>query len=188
VRAYRALERELGISARPISINEYAWTNEIDVPSSVNHYIAHFEREGVRDAERAFWFEPGTLNGLLFNGQPTASYWMYKWYADQTGSIVAVTPTANNDGVAAYDSGRRVMSLVFGGQAGNTTIRVNGLGALGPNIVATLDRVNGTGRTTNVSAATRVTSATYPVINGTVTIPISNQNAQAAYLLVVTPQ
>lgn len=188
VRAYRALERELGISARPISINEYAWTNEIDVPSSVNHYIAQFEREGVRDAERAFWFEPGTLNGLLHNGQPTASYWMYKWYADQTGNIISVTPTANNDGVAAYDSGRRVMSLVFGGQAGNATIRVNGLSQFGATVIATLDRVPGSGRTTNVSGPTRVSSATYPVTNGTVTIPINNQDAQGAYLLVVTPQ
>jgi hypothetical protein len=188
VRAYRALERELGIAARPISINEYATPSEIDVPSSVNHYIAHFEREGVRDAQRAFWFEAGTLNGLLHNGQPTASYWMYKWYADQTGNIVRVTPTTNNDGVAAYDSGRRLVSLVFGGQAGNTTIRVNGIGSFGPNVVATLDRVNGTGRTTNVSGPTRVTSATYPVINGTATIPISGQNGQAAYLLTVTPQ
>jgi len=188
VRAYRALERELGISARPISINEYAWTTEIDVPSSTNHYIAQFEREGVRDAERAFWFEAGTLNGLLFNGQPTASYWMYKWYADQTGNIVGVIPTTNNDGVAAYDSGRRVLSLVFGGQAGNTTIRVNGLSQFGTTVTATLDRVSGTGRTTNVSGPTRVSSAAYPVTNGTVTIPISNQDALSAYQLVVTPR
>jgi Ricin-type beta-trefoil lectin domain len=187
VRAYRALERELGISARPISINEYAWTTEIDVPSSVNHYIAQFERSGVRDAERAFWFEPGTLNGLLHNGQPTASYWMYKWYADQTGNIVAVTPTTNNDGVAAYDAGRRTMRLVFGGQAGNTTIRVNGLSQLGATVTATLDRVSGTGRQTNVSGATRVFSTNFSVTNGTVTIPISNQDALGAYLLVLTP-
>ncbi|MDX3101648.1 hypothetical protein [Nonomuraea angiospora] len=129
VRAYRALERELGISPRPISINEYAMPSEIDVPSSANHYVAQFEREGVRDAERAFWYEWGTLNGLLHNGRPTASYWMYKWYADQTGNIVKVTPTTSNDGVAAYDPGSRTFSLVFGGQSGDNSIRVDGIGA-----------------------------------------------------------
>ena len=104
VQAYRSLEQQLGISARPISIDEYATTSEIDVPSSTNHYVAQFERDGVRDAERAFWYEAGTLNGLLYNNQPTASYWMYKWYGDQTGNVVKVRPTQNQDGVAAYDA------------------------------------------------------------------------------------
>ncbi|XVQ82094.1 lectin [Microbispora siamensis] len=186
VRAYRALERELGISPRPISINEYATTGEIDVPSSVNHYVAQFEREGVRDAERAFWYEAGTLNGLLYNGQPTASYWMYKWYADQTGNVVKVTPTTYNDGVAAYDG--RTFSLVFGGQAGNNTIRVDGIGGLGSSVTATLEYVPGSGRKTNVSAATRVWSNAYTVTNGSVTIPIANQDANGAYRLVLTPR
>ncbi|MEV4300158.1 lectin [Microbispora rosea] len=186
VRAYRALERELGISPRPISINEYATTGEIDVPSSVNHYVAQFEREGVRDAERAFWYEAGTLNGLLYNGQPTASYWIYKWYADQTGNVVKVTPTTYNDGVAAYDG--RTFSLVFGGQAGNNSIRVDGVGGLGSSVTATLEYVPGSGRRTNVAAATRVWSNAYTVTNGSVTIPIANQDANGAYRLVLTPR
>lgn len=186
VRAYRALERELGISPRPISINEYATPDEIDVPSSVNHYIAQFEREGVRDAERAFWFEAGTLNGLLHNGQPTASYWMYKWYADQSGNVVRVTPTAYNDGVAAYDG--RTFSLVFGGQSGNNSIRVDGIGGLGSSVTATLEYVPGSGRTTNVSGVTRVWSNAYTVTNGSVTVPIANEDPFGAYRLVLTPR
>ncbi|WP_194244127.1 lectin [Nonomuraea phyllanthi] len=186
VRAYRALERELGISPLPISINEYATPDEIDVPSSVNHYVAQFEREGVRDAERAFWFEAGTLNGLLHNGQPTASYWMYKWYGDQTGNVVRVTPTANNDGVAAYDGS--TFSLVFGGQAGNNSVRVDGIGGLGSSVTATLEYVPGSGRTTNVSGVTRVWSNAYTVTNGSVTVPIANEDPFGAYRLVLTPR
>ncbi|NUS07373.1 MAG: RICIN domain-containing protein [Nonomuraea sp.] len=188
VRAYRALERELGISARPISINEYATPDEIDVPSSVNHYVAQFEREGVRDAERAFWFEAGTLNGLLHNGRPTASYWMYKWYADQGGNVVKVTPTAYNDGVAAYDAGARSFSLVFGGQAGNNTIRVDGIGGLGSSVTATLEYVAGTGRTTDVSAATRLWSTAYTVSGGSVTIPVNGEDPYGAYRLTLAPR
>ncbi|WP_211370561.1 RICIN domain-containing protein [Nonomuraea turkmeniaca] len=187
VQAYRALERELGISPRPISINEYASTTEIDVPSTANHYVAQFERSGVRDAQRAFWFEAGTLNGLLHNGQPTASYWMYKWYADQSGNIVKVTPTTSNDGVAAYNAGARTFSLVFGGQSGNNTIRVDGVGGLGSSVTATLEYVSGTGRTTNVSAATRLWSTAYTVTNGSVTIPIAGQDPYGAYRLTLAP-
>lgn len=188
IRAYRALEQELGISPRPISINEYAGTGEIDVPSTVNHYIAQFEREGVRDAQRAFWFEAGTLNGLLHNGQPTASYWMYKWYADQTGNIVRVTPTAYNDGVAAYDSSRRTLSIVFAGQTGNNTIRVNGLGSFGSAVTATLQYVPGSGRQTNVSGPNQLSTGAYTISNGTVTIPIPNQDPYGAYHLLLTPR
>ncbi|WP_211593393.1 RICIN domain-containing protein [Microbispora sp. H10836] len=188
VQAYRNLERELGISPRPISINEYASTGEIDVPSSANHYVAQFERAGVRDAQRAFWYEAGTLNGLLYNGRPTASYWMYKWYADQTGNIVKVTPTTDNDGVAAYDAGSRTFSVVFGGQSGNGSIRVDGIGGLGSSVTATLESVPASGRTTNVSGPTTVWSNAYTVTNGSVTIPIANQNAGGAYRLVLTPR
>ena len=188
VRAYRALEKELGISPRPISINEYATTDEIDVPSSVNHYIAQFEREGVRDAERAFWYEAGTLNGLLYNNQPTASYWMYKWYADQTGNVVKVTPTTYEDAVAAYDSSAKVVRMVVAGQSGNNNVRVDGLGAFGSSVTVTVDYVSGTGRTTNVSAATRLSSTAYTVSNGSVTIPINSQDPYGAYQIVVTPR
>ncbi|MCQ8186743.1 hypothetical protein [Streptomyces rugosispiralis] len=187
VRAYRALEKELGITPRPISINEYATPDEIDVPSSVNHYIAQFEREGVRDAERAFWYESGTLNGLLHDNKPTASYWMYKWYGDQTGNIVKVTPTTYNDGVAAYDASRRVLNLVFGGEAGNNIIRITGLSQYGSSVTATLTHVGSTGRTTNVPAPATVFSRTHPVVNGTVTIPIDNEDYLGAYNLVLTP-
>jgi len=46
VAAYRALERELGISPRPISINEYAWTDEVYVPGIETSYISKLERDG----------------------------------------------------------------------------------------------------------------------------------------------
>jgi ricin-type beta-trefoil lectin protein len=188
IRTYRALEVELGISPRPISINEYATTGEIDVPSSVNHYIAQFEREGVRDAERAFWYEAGTLNGLLYNNKPTASYWMYKWYADQTGNIVKVTPTVYNDAVAAYDASTKTVRMVVAGQSGNTNVRVNGLSALGSAATVTIDYIAGTGRTTNVAAATRLSSTAYTISSGSITVPISNQDPYGAYQIVITPR
>jgi hypothetical protein len=187
VAAYRALERSLGIGPLPISINEYAGTGEIDVPSTVNHYVAQFERSGVRDAERAFWYEAGTLNGLLHNNQPTASYWMYQWYAQQSGDIVNVVPTAYNDAVASYNSTTREVSVVFAGESGNNTIQVNGLGSFGSSVRGTLEYVPGSGRTTPVGGATHVSTQNYTVTNGTVSVPVANQDHLGAYRLVLTP-
>jgi hypothetical protein len=82
---FEALEKSLGISPIPISIDEYASTAEVDVPSAALHYIAAFERYGVLNASRAYWYESGTVNGLLFNNEPTGTYWMYKWYGDMSG-------------------------------------------------------------------------------------------------------
>jgi hypothetical protein len=188
IREFRALEQELGIGPLPISINEYASTEEIDVPSTVNHYVAQFEREGVRDAERAFWFEAGTLNGLLYNNQPTASFWMYQWYAEQTGDIVGVTPTEYNDAVAAYDAEAQVVSIVFAGEAGDNTIQVNGLAdAFGSSVTATLEYTPGSGRETVVDAPTEVSTETYDVADGSVAVPVAGQDSQGAYRLLLTP-
>lgn len=187
LRDYRDLERELGIGPLPISINEYAAPDEIDVPSTVNHYIAQFEREGVRDAERAFWYEAGTLNGLLHDNRPTASYWMYQWYAEQRGSIVDVDPTAYNDAVAAYDSGGSEVSVVFAGEAGDNAIQVNGIGGLGSQVQAVLEYVPGSGRTAPVGGATHLWTRTYPVSGGSVSIPVDDQDHLGAYRLVLTP-
>jgi hypothetical protein len=189
VNAYRAMEKELGISPRPISIDEYATTSEIDVPASANKYIAQFERAGVHDAERAFWYEAGTLNGLLFNGQPTASYWMYKWYADQTGDIVKVTPGANYsiDGVASYDAGSRNLSVVFGGTPGTDTVEVTGLSEYGTSAKVTVTSVPSSGRKTNVAAPTTLSTDVVPVVDGKVSITVPDAQAGAAYKLDVAP-
>ena len=189
VNAYRAMEKELGISPRPISIDEYATTSEVDVPASANKYIAQFERAGVRDAERAFWYEAGTLNGLLYNGQPTASYWMYKWYADQTGDIVKVSPGANYsiDGVASYDTGSRNLSVVFGGTAGTDNVVVKGLTEYGSTAKVTLSSVPSSGRKTNVAGPTTLSSDMVPVVDGQVTVTVPDAQAGAAYKLEVTP-
>jgi hypothetical protein len=184
---YRALERSLGISPRPISINEYASPSQVDIPSVAVHYMAAFERHGIRSAERAYWYEAGTLNGLLHNNAPTASYWAYKWYGDQAGNVVQTVPGSWLDGVASYDSTRRIVNVVLGGDSGNNTVRVNGLAALGTQVRVTLSRTGTTGRSTNQSAPTTVSTATHTVTNGSISVPVNGMDALAAYQLLITP-
>ena len=185
---YRAIEASLGISPRPISINEYASPDQVDVPSSAAHYIAQLERTGVANAQRTYWFESGTVNGLIHNNQPTGTYWLYKWYGDMTGNMVPVTASAALDGFAAYDSTRKIVNVAFGGDSGNNTVQVNGLGSFGSTAKVVLSYTPNSGRMTNVAAPTVVSTTNYTITNGTISVPVNGMNAEGAYQLVVTPQ
>ncbi|MGW1023636.1 RICIN domain-containing protein [Streptomyces sp. NPDC002577] len=185
---FRSIETSLGLSHRPISINEYASPTQVDQPSIGVHYMASLERAGVHDAERAYWYEAGTMDGLLYNNQPTASYWAYKWYGDQSGNIVQTVPQSWLDGVASYDASRKQVNVVFGGDSGDNAVKVNGLGALGSQVTVTLSRTENTGRTTNEAAPITVSTATYTVgSDGSITVPVSGMDAVKAYQLLITP-
>jgi len=184
---YRALERELGISPRPISINEYASPSQVDVPSVAVHYISQFERLGINDAERAYWYESGTVGGLVWNNQPTGSYWLYKWYGEMAGNMLAVTPSGDLDGFASYDSTRKVVNVAFGGVFGDNAVTVKGLAPLGSQVTATLKYTPSAGRKTAVAAPTTISTTTVPVVDGQITVPVRDQDHLGAYQLVVTP-
>ncbi|WP_326786529.1 RICIN domain-containing protein [Streptomyces sp. NBC_00151] len=193
VAAYRSLESGLGISPRPISIEEYGTPAEMGIPGSLVGYVAKFERTGVRDAELAFWNHYGTLGDTLTDtgGSPNGSYWLYKWYGDMSGSMVPTTPPAQTgiDGAASRTGDGRTISVVFGGGTGSTAVTVKGLGSLsafGGTVHAKLEYTPSRGRTTAVSAPYTISEADYTVSNGSVTVPVA-MNASDGYHLVITP-
>jgi hypothetical protein len=183
---YRALEKTLGIGPLPISIDEYAATADIDVPSAALHYIDNLERAGVANASRAYWYESGTVNGLLFNNKPTSEYWMYKWYGDMTGNMVAVTAADFEDGIASYNSSTKTVNVVFGGEVGSNAVRINGLTALGSKAKVVESYTPSDGRLANLAAPTTVSTTTYTISSGSITVPIANQDYLGAYQLLVT--
>jgi hypothetical protein len=188
VAAYRSLEASLGIGPRQIFINEYAWTDEVDVPGRVANYVSKLERAGVAAADRAFWYEYGTVNGLVVNNnQPTGTWWLYKWYGDLAGSMVSTTPPAQTglDGFAAYDGTRKRVDVVFGDEAGSNSVRVTGLS--GGTARVTLESTPSSGRFTAVTAPTVLSTSTYTVSGGQITVPVPNMSATSAYHLVVEP-
>jgi hypothetical protein len=109
VAAYRSLESSLGISARPIAIEEYGTTSEVGVPGPLAGYIAKFERAGVHDAELAFWNHYGTLGDTLTDtgGSPKGAFWLYTWYMvttvppPQTGLDVRNEQSVRTGGTSA---------------------------------------------------------------------------------------
>src|SRR2546429_4107433 len=127
------IERNLGITPRPIAIEEYAAPSQVGVPGALVGYIAQFERLGVRDAELAFWNQSGALGDLLTGqgGSPNGAYWLYNWYGGMTGNMVSTTPPGGGlDGAASVTSSQNLVNVVFGGGSGSTAVTVNGLNAL----------------------------------------------------------
>ncbi|MEV4111744.1 CBM35 domain-containing protein [Nonomuraea sp. NPDC049695] len=187
---YRNLEASLGISPRRISINEYAATSEVDVPGRIASYVAKFERGGVESAHRAFWYEYGTMNGLVVNNnQPTGTWWLYKWYGDMAGNMVTTTSTTQTglDGFASYDGTRKTVNVVFGNESGTNTVNLTGLGALGSSVRVTLSSTPASGRFTAVTAPTTISTTTRTVSGGQLSVSVPNMVATSGYQLTVEP-
>lgn len=193
VSAYRALERSLGISPRPISIEEYGTPAEMGNSGALIPYVAKFERTGVQDAELAFWNQYGTLGDTLTGtgGSPNGSYWTYKWYGDMSGNMLVTTPPAQTgiDGFASRNSAGNQISVVAGGCTGSCAVRVDGLSALsafGSTVHVRVEYSPHTGRTAASPGPITISDADYPVSGGSITVPVT-MNASDGYRVVVTP-
>jgi hypothetical protein len=196
VAACVALEKSLGITPRPISIEEYGTTAEIDDPGALVPYLAAFEQSGVSNAERAFWHEYGTVDGLVTvsetNGtttnQPTGTWWLYKWYGDMTGDMVTVTPPSGSalDGVASYDPLSKTADIIVDG-SGTTNVTVTGISGLGSSVTAQVESTSTPNRFTAVTAPTVLSQQTLAVSGGQVTVPIPNMTASRAYQVLLRP-
>ncbi|MFI2205598.1 RICIN domain-containing protein [Streptomyces sp. NPDC020192] len=193
VAAYRSLESSLGISPRPIAIEEYGTTSEVGVPGPLVGYMAKFERAGVHDAELAFWNHYGTLGDTLTDtgGSPNGSYWMYKWYGDMSGSMLVTTPPAQTgiDGIASLNGSGNQISVIAGGCTGSCAVTVNGLSSLsafGGTVHVKLEYTPNTGRTTASPGPITISDADYTVSGGSITVPVT-MNASDGYHLVITP-
>ncbi len=193
VAAYRSLESSLGISPRPIAIEEYGTTSEVGVPGPLAGYIAKFERAGVHDAELAFWNHYGTLGDTLTDtgGSPNGAYWLYSWYGAMSGNMVTTVPPSQIglDGAASVNSAGNQVSVIFGGTSGAAAVTVNGLNALsafGSTVNVKLEYTPSYGRTAAVPGPFTISQTTYTVVNGSITVPVA-MTAADGYHLVITP-
>ncbi|MFI1050043.1 RICIN domain-containing protein [Streptomyces griseoruber] len=193
VSAYRALETSLGISPRPIDIEEYGTPAEMGNSGALIGYAAKFERAGIRDAELAFWNHYGTLGDTLTDtgGSPNGSYWTYKWYGDMSGNMLTTTPPAQTgiDGLASLNGAGNQISVIAGGCTGSCAVTVNGLNSLsafGSTVHVKLEYSPSTGRTTASPGPITLSDTDYTVSGGSITVPVT-MNASDGYHLVITP-
>ncbi len=186
------IEQQLGISPRPIAIEEYAAPSEVGLPGPLVGYIAKFERLGIHDAELAFWNQSGALGDLLTSkgGSPNAAYWLYTWYAAMTGNMVTTTPPAQTgiDGFASVPAGNNQVSIVVGGCSGSCAVTVNGLGSLslGNTVTVKVEQTVSLGRTVASSGPSTISTMTYTPSNGSITVPVT-MATNNAYRITLTP-
>jgi hypothetical protein len=191
----RAIESSLGISPRPITIDEYARQNgDLGVPGNLVQYVAKFEASKV-DACLAYWTTAGGLNDLVTrNNQATGGWWLYKWYGELTGNTVAVTPPSTGgslQGLAALDPAKQQARVIFGGNnptsgTYDTNIVVRGTSSLGSTVHATVWGVDSSG-TNPSSGPFLVTEGDYTASGGQVTVPLTGLRGTAAYHIILTP-
>ncbi|MFC4070011.1 carbohydrate-binding protein [Actinoplanes subglobosus] len=193
---YRAIETSLGISPRPITINEYARINgDLGVPGNLVQYVAKFENSKV-DGCLAYWTTAGGLNDLVTrNNQATGGWWLYKWYGDMTGNTVAVTPPAPGgslQGLGAVDAARKQARIILGGNnpasgTYDTNVVVRGVPSyLGTTVHATVWGVDTTG--TNPSSGPYVVKeGDFSATNGQLTLPLTGLRGASAYHIILTP-
>jgi hypothetical protein len=197
VGAYRTMEASLGISKRPISIDEYGVVAEEGVPGSMIRYIAQFERQGVDSACIAYWHQSGRLSDLLTSAHvANGGWWLYKFYGDMSGTMAMTTPSATGatvlalDGVASVDATAGNVQVVFGGASGNNAVTIQGFGSL-PFFACTAhvkaETTPWNGVDAAVAAPTTLFETDYPISNGQVIVTISNMIASSGYRLTITP-
>jgi Ricin-type beta-trefoil lectin domain-like len=192
VAAVQAIEQQLGISPRPIAIEEYAAPGEVGLPGPLVGYISKFERLGIHDAELAFWHQSGALGDLLTakGGSPNAAYWLYTWYAAMTGNMVGTNPPAQTgiDGFASVPAGNNQVSIVVGGCSGSCAVTVNGLNSLGlgATVSVRVEQTVSLGRTVASAGPSTISTTTYTPSNGSISVPIT-MATNNAYRITITP-
>ncbi|ORY08979.1 hypothetical protein LY90DRAFT_638514 [Neocallimastix californiae] len=195
-RSYRNLEKSLGISERPITINEYCDENH-DLegqPGSSARFIGRFERYKVDSAMITWWFvpHPGRLGSLLASDtQKGAGWYFYKWYSDMTGDMVNVTPPNENskliDGAACVDSNAQYVSFIFGGpNDGSVKANFKNLPSfLGSSVNVKVEKVDWKNKDTPSNGPNTIFEKKYTVNNGQLSIDINGCNATSGYRIYI---
>ncbi|MBE6049815.1 MAG: beta-xylosidase [Clostridium sp.] len=197
IKAYRSLERELGIRELPISINEYCDPDHDfeGQPGSSARFIGKFERYKIESATISWWFTgaPGRLGSLLAtNTQRGAGWYFYKWYGDMTGNMVNVVPPNDDsdkvDGAACVDNNKKYISFIFGGPNDgtiNTTFR-NIPSFISSKAKVTIEKIDWVHKDAVSYGPKTISSSVYNVVNGQISISMPNCNSTSGYRIYIT--
>ncbi|MFJ5774266.1 hypothetical protein [Streptomyces sp. NPDC093094] len=134
-RFHRPLERELGISPRPVVIEEYGpGDGESEgVPGAMVKHWAEFARDDVDSAAMGICTDPGLLGNTLRRTAeglgPDAGWCFMNRYRQLQGTRPAVSRWdtrhhQGSDGVASRYPAGRTVTLLAGGDEGDIGVRI----------------------------------------------------------------
>ncbi|GAA2576239.1 hypothetical protein GCM10010399_02360 [Dactylosporangium fulvum] len=174
-----------GVAPMPLTIDEYLFSQQ-QHPGYLAWYLDRLAVSDVSAAAHAIWSDccvAGTLDSVLWNGQPTGQWWVYRAYAQMTGNVVATT-NGNGMAVAATidpAAGRAVALLGNqNGQTGTTTVVFNGVTnfVVDGRVRVTVQRIPDQ---SPLSGPVVVSSADVTVTGGTISVPVAVQSGTDAY-------
>lgn len=196
---YRQLERSLGISPLPLCINEYSSQTSDPYEGCPGYsvpFIAKFERYGVESACISWWHTqyPGRLGSLLTPSNEKGGGWyLYKWYGDMSGDMVAITPPDDYsdgiDGFGCIDEEEYFASICIGGNnTGTVNVEISGIPAtFGSQVNVEVDYVTWVDKDSPVSGTTSISNTVYNVSNRSISVPVNVTSILYAYRVHITP-
>lgn len=194
VAKYRALERELGIGPLPVNLNEYAHNYHVSVPGQMVQWISAIE-ESKADADLAYWNIAGNLNDSAVEAnKANGQWWLFNAYGQLTGNTVRVVAPHPNaqytlQGVATLDQDKRQARVLFGGAGGAADVVFEGVDpdVFGTTVHIRLQEIPWTGQAGASAQPLRLRDEELPVVDGRVTLPVSDLDAMSAYQAVLSP-
>ncbi len=192
----REFMKAQGIKDLPISLNEIINSKQATNPGITVHYFANIERAGADGACHACWgdeaagvtaCENQSLDGILTHPdkQPRSTWWAYKGYADVTGRLASLEPSAALDGVAGLDLKTKTARVVLGrngGDAGPVEVEFLGMGALGKTVHVFAERISDSGWKALTSPLISL-NADYPVLQGRLKITLPDFGPSDAFTI-----
>jgi len=193
---YRSLEAKYGIEEpREIVINEYAAQSECASPGNLVRWIGLFEDYEVAGC-LPFWHFSNNLNGLAAdNNTGNGAWWLYKWYGDMSGSYLPVSVSNANKsdfyGAASIDENKKSASVIFGGKSGDADIVLDSIGGTqtfhgAGKVHIKVEATDYTGFHGAAEEPRVVKEGVLEVVDGKVTVPMSDMNAMSGYRITVT--
>jgi hypothetical protein len=187
-----------GIGRVPLSANEFQPQDQQTAGQSA-WYLARFAQSGYTNAMRGNWVccETPNLTGLLTQSgstwQPTGNWWVFRTYADLTGSLVSTSGEVGTTAISAAEdsSAKRAVAIVgdengFTGAASVTFTGLSSVSWLAGNgsVNVTVDRIPDQ---SPLSSPQVVFSQNMSAAGGSITVPFSFQSSHDAFGIYVTP-
>jgi hypothetical protein len=190
-----SLEKADGIPRLPVDIDEYADRYDQSDPGEMVQWISMFEDAKVY-ADMAFWdISDNYGDSAVQNDEPNGQWWLLDWYAAMTGHTVAVTAPQPNtvdtmQGLASLDTSKKQARIIIGDPSGgNDTVSITGISraTFGAEVHVSLQSTAWTGYDGSAYTPADLAEGNYPVVDGSISLPLGTVNPMAAYQIILTP-
>ena len=191
-----------GIPDRPISINEFRYSDGTHHPGHLVWWLSHIEEEAPESAAYSCWpdregysnCETDTLDGLLSrDGLRRAAWFAHKGYAEITGQLVGVGSSGFKvAGIAGIDSDLQTGRLILGRREGavasaeeSVEVVFRNVDRLSPSlkeraVFVRAERISDSGM---LDGPYVTIAAVYPVVNNEVRVRLPDFGAGDAYMV-----